>query len=209
MSDASISQVRSFNRLVAERIGAVGESFVGRKRPLAESRVLWEIGPDGIAVGALRTRFDLDSGYLSRLLRALEADGLVDVTQEPSDRRARRVSLTRRGAKERNEIDRHSEAVATSVLEPLSERQRSELVTAMRTVERLLTASMIDVRITNPRDAAAQWCLAQYYAEIHERFEGGFDLSRAISTEPHELKLPLGLTMVAWLHGEPVGCGVL
>ena len=54
MSEASISQVRSFNRLVAERVGAVGEDFLGRKRTLGESRVLWEIGPDGIDVRALR-----------------------------------------------------------------------------------------------------------------------------------------------------------
>ena len=75
MSDASISQVRSFNRLVAERVGAVGEDFLGRKRTLGESRLLWEIGPKGIDVRALRTRFGLDSGYLSRLLRALEHEG--------------------------------------------------------------------------------------------------------------------------------------
>src|SRR5436853_548467 len=114
MSEASISQVRSFNRLVAERVGAVGEDFLGRKRTLGESRLLWEIGPEGI-----------------------------------------------------------------------------------------------DVRVVDPRDAAAQWCLARYYAELDERFEGGFELSRAISTEPDELMLPAGLIVVAWLHGDPVGCGVL
>jgi len=59
MSEASISQVRSFNRLVAERVGAVGEDFLGRKRTLGESRILWEIGPDGIDVRALETSVEL------------------------------------------------------------------------------------------------------------------------------------------------------
>ena len=209
MTDTSISQVRSFNRLVAERVGAVGEDFLGRKRTLGESRLLWEIGPKGIHVRALRTRFGLDSGYLSRLLRALEHDGLVEVTPDPTDGRVRRVSLTRRGYREWNELESRSNAFAASVLEPLSARQRADLVQAMRTVERLLTASMIDVRVVDPRDAAAQWCLAQYYAELDERFEGGFELSRAISTDPDELMLPAGLIAVAWLRGDPVGCGVL
>jgi len=209
MTDTSISQVRSFNRLVAERVGAVGEDFLGRKRTLGESRLLWEIGPKGIHVRALRTRFGLDSGYLSRLLRALQHDGLVEVTPDPTDGRVRRVSLTRRGYREWNELESRSNAFAASVLEPLSARQRADLVQAMRTVERLLTASMIDVRVVDPRDAAAQWCLAQYYAELDERFEGGFELSRAISTDPDELMLPAGLIAVAWLRGEPVGCGVL
>ena len=209
MSSASISQVRSFNRLVAERIDAVGEDFLGRKRPLGESRVLWEIGQDGIDVRTLRTRFGLDSGYLSRVLRSLERDGLVEVAPDPSDRRVRRVCLTAGGRREWNELDARSDAFAATVLQPLSARQRDDLVEAMRTVERLLTASMIDVRVIDPRDAAAQWCLAEYYAELDERFEGGFDLARAISTEPDELTLPAGLIVVAWLHGDPVGCGVL
>jgi DNA-binding MarR family transcriptional regulator/GNAT superfamily N-acetyltransferase len=209
MSETSISQVRSFNRLVAERVGAVGEDFLGRKRTLGESRILWEIGPDGTDVRSLRARFGLDSGYLSRLLRALEHEGLVEVTPDPADRRVRRVSLSRRGHREWNELESRSNAFAASILEPLSPRQRNALVEAMRTVERLLTASMIDVRVADPRDAGAQWCLFRYYAELDERFEGGFELSRAISTEPHELMLPAGLIVVAWVHGDPVGCGVL
>ena len=205
----AIDEVRQFNRTVTERLGALSDNFLGLHRPLGESRVLWEIGPDGIDVRALRARFGLDSGYLSRLLRALERDGLVEVTPDPNDRRVRRVSLSTRGRREWNDLDSRSDAFAASVLEPLSARQRADLVQAMRTVERLLTASMIDVRVVDPRDAAAQWCLAQYYAELDERFEGGFELSRAISTDPDELMLPAGLIAVAWLRGEPVGCGVL
>src|SRR5690349_12328752 len=100
MSEQGISQIRSFNRLVAERVGAVGEDFLGRKRPLGESRLLWEIGHDGVDVRALRARFGLDSGYLSRLLRALGDEGLVEVAPDPGDRRVRRVSLTARGRRE-------------------------------------------------------------------------------------------------------------
>ena len=39
MNEASISQVRSFNRLVAERVGAVGADFLGRKRTLGDQPV--------------------------------------------------------------------------------------------------------------------------------------------------------------------------
>ena len=117
--------------------------------------------------------------------------------------------MSGRGQREWNELETRSDEFAASVLEPLGPRQRADLVEAMRTVERLLTASMIDVRVVDPRDAAAQWCLARYYAELDERFEGGFELSRAISTEPDKLMPPAGLIVVAWLHGDPVGCGVV
>ena len=65
-------QVRSFNRAVTQRIGALNDSFLGRGRSLGESRLLYEIGPGGAEVRTLRTKLGLDSGYVSRLLRALE-----------------------------------------------------------------------------------------------------------------------------------------
>src|ERR671937_1930341 len=79
MADAMVDQVRRFNRVVTERGGALNDHFLGRERPLGEARLLWEIGLEGCEVRLLRARLGLDSGYLSRLLRSLEAAGLVRV----------------------------------------------------------------------------------------------------------------------------------
>ena len=54
--------------------------------------MLWEIGADGIDVRTIRARLDLDSGYLSRILRGLESEGLVTVEPDPDDQRVRRDS---------------------------------------------------------------------------------------------------------------------
>ena len=77
------------NRLVTQRVGALNDHFLARERPLAEARVLWEIGREGCEVRVLRARLELDSGHLSRLLRALEADGLIRVVPSPVDGRVR------------------------------------------------------------------------------------------------------------------------
>jgi len=69
------SRLRSFNRTVTRRIGALEDDFMGRHRPLGESRLLFEIGPAGARVQRLRTRLGLDSGYASRMLQSLEAEG--------------------------------------------------------------------------------------------------------------------------------------
>src|SRR3954454_20647335 len=100
MPDAVVAHVRSFNRAVTQRVGALDHSFLARGRPLGASRLLWEIGARGGEVRALRARLGLDSGHLSRLLRALEAEGLVRVEPDASDRRVRVARLTRAGAKE-------------------------------------------------------------------------------------------------------------
>ena len=74
-----IEQVRRFNRTVTQRIGVLDDPFLARDRPLGQARLLWEIGPEGSDVKRLRARLDLDSGYLSRLLRSLESDKLISV----------------------------------------------------------------------------------------------------------------------------------
>jgi DNA-binding MarR family transcriptional regulator len=94
MPEAMVDQVRRFNRTVTERVGALNDHFLGLERPLGEARLLWEIGLDGCEVRRLRSRLGLDSGYLSRLLRALEAAGLIDVAVSESDRRTRVARLT-------------------------------------------------------------------------------------------------------------------
>src|SRR3712207_4414108 len=97
MDRGVIAQVRRFNRDVTQRVGALDDRFLARDRPLGEARVLWEIGAGGRDVRALRERLGLDSGYLSRLLRRLEADGLVTVEPGAPDRRVRIARLTRAG----------------------------------------------------------------------------------------------------------------
>ena len=201
-----IASVRSFNRVVTERVGALQESFLARGRPLGASRVLWEVG-DGADVRELRARLDLDSGYVSRLLRGLEAEGLVSVEPDPADRRVRRIRLTAEGHAERAALDERSDALAGSLLAPLSERQRTQLVEAMGTVERLLTAGLVEVAVEDPASAAARMCLEAYFEELNGRFDAGFDSGRSVVADPAELVEPAGVLLVARLRGEPVGAG--
>ena len=204
-----IGQVRSFNRAVTQRAGALNDAFLSRGRPLGQARLLWEIGPAGSDVRLLRSRLDLDSGYLSRLLRSLESDGLVAVEPSQADGRVRTARLTARGLAERAELDRRSDEVATAILQPLSARQRTRLVTAMAEVERLLVASTVQVTVCDPRRPEARACLQAYFSELSHRFDGGFDPARSISADDGELSAPAGLLLVATSRGEPIGCGAL
>jgi len=201
--------VRSFNRLVTERVGALNDRYLARDRPLGEARVLWEIGRDGCDVRALRARLGLDSGYLSRLLRSLESAGLVAVGTSDTDRRVRTARLTEAGRAERTLLDRRSDELARSLLEPLGAQRRERLVAAMAEVELLLTAGLVEIDVVDPAGREGQECVRRYVAELGERFEAGFDPARSISAEDDELRPPAGLFLLATLRGEPVGCGPL
>jgi DNA-binding MarR family transcriptional regulator/ribosomal protein S18 acetylase RimI-like enzyme len=209
MDEAAIGQVRRFNRTVTQRVGALNDHFLGGDRPLGAARLLWEIGADGRDLRSLRADLGLDSGYLSRLLRSLEADGLVALDADPADRRVRVVRLTAAGRAERDALDRRSDAAAAAMLEPLTVRQRERLVAAMAEVELLLRAAAVDVAETDPAHPDAQTCLQAYYAELRTRFANGFDPALSTLSSESQMRPPEGLLLVARLGAEPVGCGAL
>ena len=203
MSSNDISQVRRFNRLVTQRVGALQESYLSRGRPLGEARLLFEIGEaDGCDLAVLRQRLSLDSGYASRLLRSLESQGLVEVRKAEGDGRARAVILTEKGRAEYAAYDALSDELAATMLASLDDARQARLVAAMGEVERLLRLSAIGIAVEPADSADARWCLGHYYAELASRFEGGFDPGPGGYD-------PSGSMLVARLDGTPVGCGVL
>jgi len=205
----AVTQVRAFNRTVAERIGALTDGFLGRSRPMGESRTLWEIGLGGAEVRELRARLGLDSGYMSRVLRSLEREGLITVEARPDDGRVRFARLTRAGRSERTVLDRRADQVAWGFLEPLTDHQRTKLMTSMAEVERLLRASQVTLAVEDPTTPDARWCVEQYFAELDTRFEAGFDPRKSIPADAHDMVPPRGELVVARLHDRPIGCGAL
>jgi DNA-binding MarR family transcriptional regulator len=209
MDQAMISQVRRFNRIVTQRVGALNDRFLSRDRSLGEARLLWEIGAEGRDVRSLRAQLGLDSGYMSRLLRSLEAARLITVGPQESDKRVRIARLTPSGSAERTLLDERSDHLAASLLAPLNSRQRTRMVAAMADVERLLTAAMVEVAPVDPAHPHARHCLRAYFSELDSRFDTGFDPALSIPAQEEELRPPAGLLLVASLRAAPIGCGAL
>ncbi|BCL18086.1 MarR family winged helix-turn-helix transcriptional regulator [Micromonospora sagamiensis] len=196
-----IERVRDFNRFYTERLGLLTDHYLGLDRPLGPSRLLWEIG-DRAAVRELRDRLGLDTGYLSRLLRSLEEQGLVRVVPHPADGRARIAELTDAGRRERGVLDDRSRAGAAALLGELSPGQQEELVAAQQQIRRLLRLATVTITPVAADDPQAWWCLRRYAAELAERFPEGYD--EATLTPPEDLD---GSLLLAREHGRPAGCG--
>jgi DNA-binding MarR family transcriptional regulator/GNAT superfamily N-acetyltransferase len=209
MDADGVAQIRQFNRTVTQRICALDDGFLSRRRPLGHSRVLWEIGTKGADIRTLRSRLDLDSGYLSRILRRLEDDGLVMVEVHSEDKRVRIARLTESGIRERGYIDARSDDAAAAVLTALSASQQRRLLSAMATVDHLLQASTIEIRPEDPRHPDARYCIAEYFAELARRFDSGFDPARSLPADDQDLVPPAGLLLIARLHAAPVGCAAI
>ncbi|WP_130796808.1 bifunctional helix-turn-helix transcriptional regulator/GNAT family N-acetyltransferase [Streptomyces otsuchiensis] len=209
MDSAQIDGVRRFNRTVTERVGVLHDRYLGRDRPIGQARLLWEIGDSGQDVRRLRERLGLDSGYVSRLLRSLESDGLVTVEPGRRDRRIRAVTLTEAGRTELATLDRRSDELAGSLLVPLNDGQRARLVSAMAEVDRLLTAATVTLDDIDPESTDARDCLRSYFTEMEAVLPTGFDPERSLLPDAGELRPPRGLFLVARSHGEAVGCAGL
>ena len=104
----------------------------------------------------LRDRTGLDSGYVSRLLRRLEREGLVRTEIDPEDARRRLVSLTADGRLARQDLDDRSEQLARDLVEPLSDGQRSRLAEALDSADRLLRAATTAIATGDPASRPAQ-----------------------------------------------------
>ena len=207
MDEGQLQSVRRFNRLVTQRVGALEVDYLRRGRPLAEARLLFEIGADGADVRGLRSKLGLDSGYLSRLLQSLSAQELIAIAKGEEDGRRRRVSLTRKGSAERAAYDRLSDNLAASMLDPLDGSHQNRLLAAMGEVERLIRAASVKVAAEAPDTADARLCLSTYFRELEARFETGFDAGADDSARVEDMAPPSGLFVIARLDGDAVGCG--
>jgi GNAT superfamily N-acetyltransferase/DNA-binding MarR family transcriptional regulator len=205
--DDVVATLRRFNRAYTQRIGVLDDSFLGSGRPLGPSRLLFEIGPDGAGVLDLRARLGLDSGYLSRLLRQLESEGVVEVTSDPDDARRRVGTLTEHGLGEWSALDQKSDELAQRLVAPLSERQRQQLDEALATADRLLRAATMSFDAVDPESADAIWALQQYFAELDRRFPTGFDPGNALRGDAPSYRSPNGVFVVVHSDGDPAACG--
>jgi DNA-binding MarR family transcriptional regulator/GNAT superfamily N-acetyltransferase len=206
MSDV-VASIRRFNRSYTQRIGVLEDSFLGLGMPLGPARLLFEIGAAPATTQALRERLGLDSGYLSRLLRRLEAGGLIDVTPDPADRRRRQVALTETGRQRWKELDRRSDDQARLIVDPLTQRQRERLARALAEADLLVRAATVKFERIDPASPAAGEVVGRYFAEIGRRF--GFDPSGEPEKDALLLVPPAGVFVAAISDGDPVACGGL
>ncbi|WP_367321240.1 GNAT family N-acetyltransferase [Streptomyces sp. HUAS ZL42] len=209
VSTDHVAAFRRFNRYFTRRIGALDDHYLGQDRPLGEARLLFEIADNatGVSLRELRGRLGLDAGYLSRMAKALEAQGMVRLSVHPGDNRLRMVELTPAGRVELKEQNRRANELAAGLLAGLDEGQRTQLAGAMATAQRLLRLAAITVALVDGDSVDARSCLDAYAADIDERFPEGFEPSELVG--PHEVSGEAGAFFVAYEEGRPVGCGAL
>lgn len=204
MQPDPIARFRRFARAVTSEVGALDHSFLGRGRPLGAARVLNAIGHGRNDVAEVRDYLGLDSGLMSRLLRSLEDEGMIETRADPADGRRRIAGLTGSGQREFGAYEKISNTRAENLLE--KHPHPEALLAAMDLVASALGRERIGIEEVDPREERARYCLSEYYAELARRFEEGFDVTLSADPDAKDMTRPRGVFLLAMSDGLPIGC---
>lgn len=137
--DDRIAAVRRFNRFYTQQIGVLREGLHESRFSLTQARVLYELAQrPPLPAAELARDLALDAGYLSRILRGFETEGLIVRTPSKTDARQSSIALTEAGRAAFAPLDRASREEISALLRRLPGPQQQRLVEAMRTIETLL-----------------------------------------------------------------------
>jgi DNA-binding MarR family transcriptional regulator/GNAT superfamily N-acetyltransferase len=139
--DEDVAVIRRFNRFYTKQIGLLTQGLLNTQFPLTQARILYELAHrDRSTASDIISEFNIDPGYLSRILSNFEQEGLVRKIPSKSDSRLRLLKLTSRGHKSFAVLNERSAKEAETLLLSLSGEDRHRLLRAMQTIQNILDA---------------------------------------------------------------------
>lgn len=213
VAEERIAAVRRFNRFFTRQIGALREGLLHSPYPLADARILFELGHRHELTAALLCReLGLDAGYASRILARLEQQGLLERVRSDDDGRRRLLCLTPAGVEAFTLLDRRSRDEVGEMLGDLCESEQQRLLQAMQTIEGTLTRGFkfsepFVLRTHEPGDMG--WVTHRHgvlYAQEYgwdERFEAL--VARIVADFLSHFRPAGERCWIAEMHGEIVG----
>jgi DNA-binding MarR family transcriptional regulator/GNAT superfamily N-acetyltransferase len=147
--DQRIAAIRRFNRFYTKQIGLLQEGLLRSPFSLTESRILYELAhrPQPTAT-ELGRELGLDAGYLSRILRKFEQQGLIERQPNMQDARQSLLLLTAEGRKAFAPLDERSRGEVGDLLARLSVGEQRRLIAAMNTITALLSDRPKDMPVS-------------------------------------------------------------
>jgi DNA-binding MarR family transcriptional regulator/GNAT superfamily N-acetyltransferase len=171
--DRRTEAVRAFNRFYTRRIGVVREGYLQSRFSLTEARVLYDLAhADGLTATQIGATLDLDAGYLSRMLRQFEQDGLLARDPSTTDRRQSILSLTETGRAAFAPLDQGSRREVGAMLSALPEPAQEAVVGGMQTIARILSdRPSSDWTSRHPAPGDIGWVIERHGALYAEEYD--------------------------------------
>ena len=130
-----IECVRAFNRFYVVELKFMEHNYLGTGFSVAQMRTLYEIHTQkGITAGDICATLKLDKGYVSRMIKGFEKDGLVTRQVSDEDNRAFCLFLTAEGEKQLQDLIKIAGDDIAGTMETISQQDRDEICAAMQLI---------------------------------------------------------------------------
>ncbi|SMC56861.1 helix-turn-helix domain-containing GNAT family N-acetyltransferase [Rhizobium sp. RU36D] len=166
----TVEAMRAFNRFYTNRLGVLGQGYLGSGYNLTEARILYEIGARrSVAAVALIRELQLDAAYLSRIIKRFRAAGLIETTPDPQDKRSQIITPTDHGIKEFEKLGAASRVELAAMVDNLGQSDRERLKAAFSTIRLLLdpSASRNEPAVLRPHRPGDLGWIVQSQAEFY------------------------------------------
>lgn len=211
-TDARVDALRAFSRSYTRVLRVLDEGLLETPYSLTEARILYELAHlDVMDAVALRRELGLDAGYLSRIVRRFEVDGLVIQRRSPVDARRQVLQMTPHGRDVFAVLDARSAEQARALLSALDDDSQRRLVAAMATVRRALEpSSTAPVALRAPGPGDFGWVVARHGAIYADEF--GWDatfealVARIVADYVDQHDAAREAAWIATIDGDNAGC---
>jgi DNA-binding MarR family transcriptional regulator/N-acetylglutamate synthase-like GNAT family acetyltransferase len=209
-----VAAVRRFNRFYTQHLGVLRHGWLDSPFSLTEARVLYELHQRGSATATeVGRELELDAGYLSRIVRRFEKDGLIQKKTSPSDARQNFLSLTAKGRAAYAPLESQTKRQISSVLGRLSAPEQDHLIASMRTIESMVTPepnAAGNIVLRQPKTGDLGWVVTRH-AELYAReyqwtdpFEGV--CAQIVADFSNKFDPSCERGWIAEIDGQNVGC---
>lgn len=135
----AVREIRAFNRFYTDIIGLLDAHLLNSAYSLSEVRTMYEIYTGkSVQASQIMTAMHIDKSYLSRILKKLEKEELISKMPSEEDARASLISLTEKGLKVFNTLNKASDEQIDGLIGDLTVRRQQELVNHMKAIQEIL-----------------------------------------------------------------------
>jgi len=135
-----IEKIRSFNRFYTSVLGLLNTNLLKSPYSLAEARILFELDKrPGLTASELVKELNLDSAYLSRIIKGFEKKELIEKKISPDDSRKLLLYLTSQGRSVFTGLQNTSNNQLAGLLAHINDNDQDRLTEAMETIKRIIS----------------------------------------------------------------------
>lgn len=209
---SSIADIRAFNRFYTNIIGVVDRHVLNSRLSLAEARILFEIANNPACTQVyLIEQLRVDAGYLSRIIKHFERDGLLVRNRSATDGRTSHLTLTDQGQSLFQTLNQASNQELTALMQGMTDQQVAQLVGSMKTIQTLLGKCTPNITIRHDLRPGDLGLVTQYHGLWYAtefNYDLGFEgyVAKTLSEFAESYAPDKDRLWIAEADGQFIGC---